>query len=457
MFTSIDLFSGPGGLCTGFKWAGIKPLIAVEWSDWTVRTYAATHGADILELEKYLNGTLENVDDFFQPNDKTLLIHGDINKVDGSLIKKILNKRFGVDTVDIVTGGAPCESFSLAGERKEDDDRNNLFLNIIRIAREVDSAMILFENVKGLFSKKHNGIKGKMYELICDEFEKRKENSPNYKLVSRDKEVVLLKAADYGVPQNRERLFLIAINDKFNNVSFSYPSPTHGPGTENPYLTVGDAILDLPQIEAGEETDVYDFDINSVKNPTRLEFLKIMHGISKPAPAHLNYNYRSISSHKAVNHTEKMRVRMSLIKQGENMKTASDRLRENNQHELIKKYFPKKLYAARNRRLNENEPSFTVTSHCLDEMIHPRLNRALTPREAARLQSFPDWYIFEGPYVKFHSDPEQDQYEQIGDAIPPLLAYHLGKEIVNTLNSIFPERAMKDRIYNEKEDYSYVY
>ncbi|KHF26841.1 Modification methylase AplI [Anoxybacillus sp. BCO1] len=70
-------------------------------------------------------------------------------------------------------------------------------------------------------------------------------------------------------------------------------------------------------------------------------------------------------------------------------------------------------------------------------MIHPVQHRGLTPREAARLQSFPDWYIFEGPFVKFHSDPEQDRYEQIGDAIPPLLAYALGQEVVNTLNTIY--------------------
>lgn len=444
MYTSIDLFSGPGGLCTGFKWAGIKPLIAVEWSDWTVQTYATTHEADIFELEKYLNGTLENADSYFKPNDRTLLIHGDINKVDGSLIKKILNKRFGVNTVDIVTGGAPCESFSMAGDRKEDDDRNYLFMNILRIAREVDSVMILFENVKGLFSKKLNGIPGKMYEVICDEFERKLENTPKYRLVSRDKDTVLLKAVDYGVPQNRERLFLIAINEKYGNTQFNYPAPTHGLGAKNPYVTVADAILDLPQIDSGEETEVYDFDINTVTNPTRLEFLKIMHGISKPAPAHLNYNPGTISSHKAVNHKENMRMRMSLIKQGENMQSACKRLKENNQNELIEKYFPKKLYVARNRRLKEDKPSFTVTSHCLDEMIHPRLNRALTPREVARLQSFPDWYIFMGPYVKFHSDPQQDRYEQIGDAIPPLLAYNIAKEIVKTLNSIFPDRAIQD-------------
>jgi len=444
MYTSIDLFSGPGGLCTGFKWAGIKPLIAVEWSDWTVQTYAASHGADIFELEKYLDGTLENAESYFKRNNKTLLIHGDINKVDSNLIKKILNNRFGVDTVDIVTGGAPCESFSMAGDRKEDDDRNYLFMNILRIAREVDSAMILFENVKGLFSKKLDGIPGKMYEAICDEFEKKVRGLPKYRLASRDKDIVLLKAIDYGVPQNRERLFLVAINEKYKDAKFNYPSPTHGPGTENPYVTVADAILDLPQIDSGEETEVYDFNINTVTNPTRLEFLRIMHGISKPAPAHLNYSPKTLSSHKAVNHKESMKMRMSLINQGENMQTACERLKENNQTELIEKYFPKKLYAARNRRLKEDEPSFTVTSHCLDEMIHPRLNRALTPREVARLQSFPDWYVFEGPYVKFHSDVQQDRYEQIGDAIPPLLAYNLAKEIVKTLNSIFPDRITQD-------------
>jgi DNA (cytosine-5)-methyltransferase 1 len=443
MYTSIDLFSGPGGLCTGFKWAGIKPLIAVEWSDWTVQTYAATHGADIFELEKYLNGTLEDADSYFKPSERTLLIHGDINKVDGNLIKKILKNRFGVNTVDIVTGGAPCESFSMAGDRKEDDDRNFLFMNIIRIARETNAAMILFENVKGLFSKKLDGIPGKMYETICNEFERKIENLPSYRLVSRDKDIVLLNAINYGVPQSRERLFLVAINEKYENAKFNYPSPTHGPGTGKPYVAVADAILDLPQIDSGEETEVYDFDINTVTNPTRLEFLKVMHGISKPAPAHLNYNPKTLSSHKAVNHKESMKMRMSLIKQGENMQTACERLKESNQTELIEKYFPKKLYAARNRRLKEDEPSFTVTSHCLDEMIHPRLNRALTPREVARLQSFPDWYIFEGPYVKFHSDPQQDRYEQIGDAIPPLLAYNIAKEIVKTLNSIFPERAIQ--------------
>lgn len=443
MYTSIDLFSGPGGLCTGFKWAGIKPLIAVEWSDWTVKTYAANHNADIFDLEKYLSGNLENVESYFQPSNKTLLIHGDINKVKIELIKKILNERFNTNCVDVVSGGAPCESFSLAGDRKEDDDRNELFMNILRIARGVDVPIILFENVKGLFSKKLDGIPGKMFEQICNEFEKNKKNLPKYRLVSRDKNKILLKAVNYGVPQSRERLFLVAINKKYKKAEFKYPDPTHGPGTGRGYLTVADAIFDLPEIEAGEESKTYNFDINSITDEKRSEFLYLMRGISKPAPSYLSFNNKIINNHKSISHRNQIQMRMSLIRQGENMKTACIRLIENDKEDLIKKYFPKKLYAARNRRLNELEPSFTVTSHCLDEMIHPRFNRALTPREAARLQSFPDWYCFMGPNVKFHSDPEQDQYEQIGDAIPPLLAYNLAKEIVNTLNFIFPERAVR--------------
>ena len=95
--------------------------------------------------------------------------------------------------------------------------------------------------------------------------------------------------------------------------------------------------------------------------------------------------------------------------------------------------FPNTIYGSRNRRLRERERSFTVTSHCLDELLHPTLNRAITPREAARLQSFPDWYQFSGPYVQFHGDREQDRYEQIGDAIPPLLANAIAREFVGCL------------------------
>jgi DNA (cytosine-5)-methyltransferase 1 len=446
LYTSIDLFSGPGGLCTGFKWAGIKPLIAVELSDWTIETYKASHNADVLHLDTYLNGTLEHSDSFFLPNTKTLLIHGDIRKVSNDLIDKILLERFGVNTVDIVTGGSPCESFSLAGDRKEEDERNNLFLNLARIAKHTDASMILFENVKGLLSKKSNGIPGKMYQDICDHFETPSEEGVSFKLVSRDKSQVLLKASDYGTPQDRERVILIGINSRLNT-TFQYPEKTHGIDRKYPYVTVSDALDDLPQYEnpkEGEEEVRFSSVIKESFSEQRKKFLKIISGIKHGNPEHLSEKAGVINSHITPGHTLKMIERFKNILPGEGMKRAADRLIAEGKEAEVFAYFPKKLYAARNRRLIENRPSFTVTSHCLDEMVHPKYNRALSPREAARLQSFPDWYQFKGPYVKFHSDPEQDRYEQIGDAIPPLLAYVLGKEVVRTLGLITEKDELKE-------------
>lgn len=439
-YTCIDLFSGPGGLCTGLRWSGIKALIAVEWSYWTVQTYAASHGAEIFDLEKYLNKTMENPEKYFQPSDRTLLIYGDINKVEIPLVRKILNYRFNVDTVDLVTGGAPCESFSMAGNRKEDDDRNVLYKNILRIARGVDSKMFLFENVKGLLSKKLNGVPGAMFQYICDEFQSQIEGLPSYKLCSTEQNKILLKANEYGVPQARERIFLVGINRKFT-ATYKYPEPTHGPNRKFRYITVGDAIMDLPQISKGDQSDAYNFDLKTVTEPGRLYFLNCMRGSFSKPPKNIEYTNISLYNHKAPGHTTKMLNRISVIKPGENMKKAYERLVKEGKEDFVKENFPNKLYAARNRRLLLTEPSFTVTSHCLDEMIHPTLNRGLTPREVARLQSFPDWYQFRGPFVKFHSDPQQDQYEQIGDAIPPLLGYALGKEIRITLDKIIREKS----------------
>src|SRR5690606_6051878 len=113
-------------------------------SDWTVETYKASHNADVLNLEEYINNPYTQ-EHLFTKNDKTLIIHGDITKVSNDLIDLILLQRFEVNSVDVVTGGAPCESFSLAGQRKEDDERNNLFLNLERIAKHVDAKILLFE------------------------------------------------------------------------------------------------------------------------------------------------------------------------------------------------------------------------------------------------------------------------------------------------------------------------
>jgi DNA (cytosine-5)-methyltransferase 1 len=143
--------------------------------------------------------------------------------------------------------------------------------------------------------------------------------------------------------------------------------------------------------------------------------------------------------HKA--HTIK---RFELIRPGEGVKALFERLSDVEIKELQKDgTLPKKIFAKRNIRLELDKPAFTITSHCLDENVHPTSNRALTVRECARLQSFPDSYDFVGgPYLVAHDDrSQQDKYEQIGDAVPPLLAYAWGitiKRIIVTNSVISP-------------------
>lgn len=445
---SIDLFSGPGGLCTGFKWAGILPLIAVEWTDTTVETYSVSHNAEVFELSKYAleDGIDENyLDSFMHESVQTLLIHGDINLVSSQMIKKLLQARYGIDseyeTVDIVSGGAPCESFSIAGTRTAGDERDDLFSNIIRISRTVNTKAILFENVKGMFSKAKNGVKGAIFKYICDTFE-NENATPSYRLVSRKPDEVLLRASDYGVPQARERLFLVAIRRDLEQVEFSYPSKTHGGDCDKPFVTAGDAISDLPIVEMGEESTTYSYP-TEFRNENQKWFVAIMRGqyegdgIHSCVPQHLIekglYNDSSVSCHKGPGHIKRKQELLALIKERESMRSTFDKLTETGEINKYRHLFPNTIYGSRNRRLLDDEPSFTVTSHCLDEILHPTLNRAVTPREAARLQSFPDWYQFAGPYVQFHGAKEQDKYEQIGDAIPPLLACAIGRQFVKCL------------------------
>lgn len=445
---SVDLFSGPGGLCTGFKWAGILPLIAVEWTDTTVQTYSLSHNAEIFELDRYIeNGFLNEsyYSQFKRESTRTLIIHGDINLVSSDMIKELLFTRYGIDsineTVDVVSGGAPCESFSIAGTRTANDERDDLFSNILRISRTARSKMVLFENVKGLFSKAKDGTKGAIFKYICDSFEDS-EASVTYRLASRNPDEILLKACDYGVPQIRERLFLVGIRSDLKNINFCYPTKEFGPGTDKAYVTAGEAIADLPLVEMGEESTQYSLP-TEFANENQEWFVSVMRGnysdsgINSTVPQHLVdnglFDTRSISVHKGPGHIKRKQELLALIPVGESMKSTYDRLMEEGTIDEYRHLFPNTIYGSRNRRLLTNEPSFTVTSHCLDEILHPSLNRAVTPREAARLQSFPDWYQFFGPYVQFHGDRVQDKYEQIGDAIPPLLAAAIAKEIVKSL------------------------
>ena len=442
MITYIDLFSGPGGLCTGFKSEGLVPRIAVDFSEHTVKTYAASHNAEIYELDLLLNN-LEQLENILNKTDKTCVIHGDINNVSNELIQEVLLKKFNETSVDIVTGGAPCESFSMAGKRLEDDKRNDLFSNILRIGHCVDAKFVMFENVPGLLTKKRDGKVGGQIEYVIEEFEKENPTTHNhYILASKDKDVYKCMASDYGTPQKRERLFIVGCNSKYGYNPFIYPEKTHGKGRQYDAITVEDAFRYLPKIKSNDGNEVIeyclpeyelDYQNNKISEGAYL-YYKFIYGDDYCEDN--NYKKNIITYHKSLNHSKKMIQRFENIKQGEGMQSAVDRLIKEGKEDIVKACFPNKIYSSRNRRLKNNEPSYTVTSHCLDEMVHPTEDRQPTPREVARLQGFPDWYKFEGPYVKFHSDPQQDKYEQIGDAIPVIMAKALAKSFKTAIKKL---------------------
>ena len=384
-FTHVDCFSGPGGFCTGLHAAGFETKVAIEYIKSCVETYSANHP-------------------------EVHVIHSDIRDVTAEEILPYIPK----DGIDLVTSGMPCETFSTAGNssRTAYDDRQFLFREGIRIAKIVNAKMILFENVPNIQNKR---IAKDSKELVID-YLKNELVEAGY---VNFKEFVL-DASKYGVPQRRKRFFILAAKDV--NLKIETPSETH-----EQEVSVRDAFIDIPEVVANtnEENPVY-LDRNS-------EYSLLMKNDQFWKRKTVE---KKLLNHLPMNHRKYIIERFSILRQGEGLKELFARFSPEDLAEYQKrKVIPKTIYVKRNYRLKWNEASPTVTSHCLDEFVHPEQNRALTVRECARLQSFPDSYDFVGgPYLVAHDDrTQQDKYEQIGDAVPPLLAYAWGKKIINIL------------------------
>ncbi len=381
----IDCFAGPGGICTGFKAAGIDTLVAVEKVSSCVETYKANHS-------------------------EVTVLNEDIRKVTDSRILEAVDGR----EVHILTSGMPCETFSTAGSSSRSfyDHRQQLYSEAIRLAVAVKSKMILFENVPGIESKKRE--KGGTRLIVEDIIEElRVAGYTNFVKT-------VLNSSQFGVPQIRKRFFILATNDE--TFKLRIPRPT----TETS-LTVEDAFLGLPDSQANDRTDHKDY-TGEDNEYTRLLKDRSFWRIENDLNGEVSYQI-------APNHRPGTIQRFNLIGPGESLVDLFRRF----DSETIKtlqadRILPKKWYIQRNKRLELKEPSKTVTSHCLDELVHPYLNRGLTVREVARLQGFPDFYDFKGgPFICPHIYETQDKYEQIGDAVPPLLAYHWGKTIIDII------------------------
>lgn len=382
----IDCFAGPGGICTGFKAAGIRTLAAIEKVESCAVTYQANHG-DVAMIQK------------------------DIRQVSNEeLLEKIGNKK-----IHIITSGMPCETFSTAGSKSRGsyDYRQQLYSEAIRLGRAVGAKIILFENVPGIATKKveKNGQRFIVQDIIS-------ELSDNgYKNFLK----IILNAKDFGVPQTRNRFFLLATNDE----SLELRSPVKN---RKKILNVRDAFAGLPIVEANELTEYKKY-IDLDNDYTSLLKDRTFWNIKNNLNGEVSY-------HLAPKHRPATIERFRLIEPGESLvdlfrKFEPEKVQKLQQQRIL----PKKWYIQRNKRLEWELPSKTVTSHCLDELVHPELHRALTVREVARLQGFPDFYDFKGgPFICPHIYETQDKYEQIGDAVPPLLAYHWGKTILDILS-----------------------
>lgn len=385
-FTHIDCFSGPGGICTGLHAAGFETKVAIEYIKSCVDTYSANHP-------------------------EVHVIWSDIREVKEEQILPFIPE----EGVDLVTSGMPCETFSTAGNTSRSfyDDRQFLFREGIRIAQISKAKMILFENVPAITTKT---VSKKSKKLIVDVLKKELKDAGYGNYIE-----VVLSANQFGVPQKRNRYFILAT--KYSDCKLSVPTPTTAQD-----VSVEDAFAGLRNVIA-----------NSGKEQSRYTGKESNYSLLMKDDQFWKRTTKEVgkvTNHMPMKHRACTLERFSLLKQGESLKDLFDRYEGEEREELqARRVLPKKMFIKRNYRLKINEASPTVTSHCLDEFVHPKYDRALTVRECARLQSFPDSYDFcGGPYIVPHIDrTTQDKYEQIGDAVPPLLAYAWGTEISSIL------------------------
>lgn len=378
---SIDLFAGAGGLSCGLSMAGFTPILANELVEAHANTYQIN-------------------------NENTSVVVGDVRQVCESNLKRKLGLKNG--ELDLLAGGPPCQGFSVnAPIRDLDDERNHLFKDFLRVASELLPKAILIENVPGIISLGKGTVIQQIYKELAS-----LGYSVNHKI---------LFAGHYGVPQSRFRTIIIAIKGKAN---ISFPEPQYNAksvanfaGAKElcikvppliaqsllPQITVHDAISDLPEIANGS------------KNPP-MDYLKKAEGKYQQI---LRTASKFVHNH-SCNGLGKVNLeRLQYIPQGGNW--------TNIPHEMLPKGMQRARRSDHTKRYGRLHPEgmcSTILTKCdphWGAFIHPEQDRVLSIREAARIQSFPDTYQFTG------STPQQ--YEQVGNAVPPFLAKTIGEEI----------------------------
>lgn len=400
--TVIDLFAGAGGFSKGFYDAGFHVNLAIEIDAWACKTF------------KY-NFPSTNV------------LEADVKNIKTSRIKELVREK-----PDVIIGGPPCQGFSISGPPKKDpkDPRNSLFVEFVRFINELQPKALIMENVKGLLSRKTEAG-----ERVIKIIESALSDCGYYI------KTVLLNSCNYGVPQHRERVFIIGTMEKCKT-SLLPPATHRGYKWERdydlkywfvenehvfkPYTTLWEATSDLPQIPAGVCQAKYSYPL-----PPQNEYQELMRKGSS-----------GVYNHVPMKHSKRVIERFKQIRWGESVSDVPEKYGQRKRGNPL--VFSKKAYDQNNRRLHPNLLSHTITASFYANFVHPYLDRNFTAREAARLQSFPDTFIFKGkktvPSFKLlaregrFSEMHLCQYAQIGNAVPPLLAEALAKHLRNLLD-----------------------
>lgn len=379
--TAVDLFSGAGGITLGLSNAGFDVRFCSDIDP----ACALTHARNFPTIP---------------------FAHASIEKLRGRDILKTAGLKRG--ELDLLIGGPPCQGFSIIGQRELWDPRNGLFREFLRVAEELKPRCVIIENVTGLATLN----KGKVLADIGHAFEQA-----GYAVDCAE-----LLAAQYGVPQMRWRMFFIGWRlDQDRRGGF--PLPTHGkagigdlvpnrtirPEHSAGFVSIFDAIGDLPPIESGEQGTRY-------SGKPRTVYQEAMRS---GAPS-------ALFNHYAARLSSQNMTRLRHLKPGQDWRDLPrDLLPAGMQRAL------RKDHTRRYRRMTWSGVARSIITRFRDpksgEYIHPEQHRTISIREAARIQSFPDWFVFEGNLSQ--------QYDQVGNAVPPLLAKAVGREICAMLTA----------------------
>lgn len=350
----IDLFCGAGGFSVGCSWAGFETVFGIDHFKPAMDTWVYNHPHSI--------GCL-----------------ADIHKVSPEEVLQLLYKK-GLSHIDLLTGGIPCQGFTIANRKHNDnDERNFLYLEYMKYVEVFMPDYIILENVSGMRSTAGGRFEGEITDHL--------------RYLGYNTTVGMINAADYGVPQYRQRLLFIGVRNDLKQRPIDLPKPVL---SKEEYRTVKNALSDLPSLQAGESSTKY-------RTPPNNKYQELLRGegyISAIHPSEQLYN------HCAPNHPK------STI-------------------ELIGNTLPgQPMYSSFTQRirLSLDAPSPTQLAGGIRPSFqfgHPTDARGLTTRERARIQSFPDDYVFTGGIVQ--------ERVQTGNAVPPLMIYYVASQIMDRI------------------------